>query len=75
MTIETYERTWEQNEALGLNDIRVEDYGDPAPAPSSGVPATPGDGVSPAHAPAPTDGAPPLPASAPNGGVSTDDLR
>lgn len=26
MTIETYERTWEQNEELGLNDIKVEGY-------------------------------------------------
>lgn len=26
MTIETYERTWEQNEELGLNDIQVEGY-------------------------------------------------
>jgi len=26
MTIETYDRTWEQNEDLGLNDIKVEGY-------------------------------------------------
>lgn len=26
MTIETYERNWEQNEELGLNDIKVESY-------------------------------------------------
>lgn len=26
MTIETYERSWEQNELLGLNDMRVESY-------------------------------------------------
>ncbi|KAG5337158.1 hypothetical protein C0989_010457 [Termitomyces sp. Mn162] len=26
MTIETYDRTWEQNEQLGLNDIKVEGY-------------------------------------------------
>ncbi|GLB40584.1 putative zinc-finger protein zpr1 [Lyophyllum shimeji] len=26
MTIETYDRTWEQNEELGLNDIKVEGY-------------------------------------------------
>ncbi|KAK7686458.1 hypothetical protein QCA50_010682 [Cerrena zonata] len=30
MTIETYERAWEQNEELGLNDMKVEGYeGDP----------------------------------------------
>ena len=30
MTIEEYERTWEQNEDLGLNDMKVEGYeGDP----------------------------------------------
>lgn len=30
MTIETYDRNWEQNEALGLNDMKVEGYeGDP----------------------------------------------
>ncbi|KAF9245336.1 zf-ZPR1-domain-containing protein [Melanogaster broomeanus] len=26
MTIETYERTWEQNEELGINDMKVESY-------------------------------------------------
>ena len=26
MTIEMYERTWEQNEELGLNDINVDNY-------------------------------------------------
>ena len=26
MTIEQYERTWEQNEELGLNDMKVEGY-------------------------------------------------
>jgi zinc finger protein len=26
MTVEMYERTWQQNEDLGLNDIRVEGY-------------------------------------------------
>lgn len=26
MTIEVYDRTWEQNEELGLNDIKVEGY-------------------------------------------------
>ena len=30
MTVEEYERTWEQNEELGLNDMKVEGYeGDP----------------------------------------------
>ncbi len=30
MTIEVYDRTWEQNEELGLNDMQVEGYeGDP----------------------------------------------
>ena len=27
LTTESYERTFEQNEDLGLNDIKVEDYG------------------------------------------------
>ncbi|KAE9388211.1 zf-ZPR1-domain-containing protein [Gymnopus androsaceus JB14] len=27
MTIESYDRTWEQNEELGLNDMKVEGYG------------------------------------------------
>ena len=26
MTIEWYDRTWEQNEELGLNDMKVENY-------------------------------------------------
>ena len=26
MTIESYERTWDQNEELGLNDMKVENY-------------------------------------------------
>lgn len=26
MTVESYERTWDQNEELGLNDIKVEGY-------------------------------------------------
>ncbi len=26
MTIEVYDRTWEQNEELGLNDMKVENY-------------------------------------------------
>jgi zinc finger protein len=26
MTVEWYERSWEQNEELGLNDIKVEGY-------------------------------------------------
>jgi zinc finger protein len=26
MTIEMYERTWDQNEELGLNDMKVEGY-------------------------------------------------
>ena len=26
MEIELYDRTWEQNEGLGLNDMKVEDY-------------------------------------------------
>lgn len=26
MTIESYDRTWEQNEELGLNDMKVENY-------------------------------------------------
>lgn len=28
MTIEEYKRTFDQNESLGLNDIRLEDYED-----------------------------------------------
>lgn len=30
MTIEMYDRDFEQNEELGLNDIKVEGYEDPA---------------------------------------------
>ena len=26
MSIDTYERSWEQNEELGLNDMKVESY-------------------------------------------------
>ena len=26
MTIESYDRTWDQNEQLGLNDMKVENY-------------------------------------------------
>ena len=26
MTIELYDRSWEENEELGLNDIKVENY-------------------------------------------------
>ena len=26
MTIESYDRTWDQNEELGLNDMKVENY-------------------------------------------------
>ena len=26
MTIESYDRTWDQNEELGLNDMKVEGY-------------------------------------------------
>lgn len=28
MTVESYERTWDQNEELGLNDMKVEGYGE-----------------------------------------------
>lgn len=28
MTIDRYDRTWEQNELLGLNDMKVENYGE-----------------------------------------------
>lgn len=34
MTIEMYDRTFEQNEELGLNDIKVEGYEEDAPEPS-----------------------------------------
>ncbi|KZS94308.1 zf-ZPR1-domain-containing protein [Sistotremastrum niveocremeum HHB9708] len=32
MTTEIYERTWAQNEELGLNDMKVENYAEPEPA-------------------------------------------
>lgn len=32
MTVEMYDRTWEQNEQLGLNDMKVEGYEDDAEA-------------------------------------------
>lgn len=32
MTIESYERTWDQNEELGLNDMKVENYEEDADA-------------------------------------------
>lgn len=35
MTIETYERDWEQNEELGLNDMKVESYSGDKPVESS----------------------------------------
>ena len=28
MTVERYTRTWEQDEELGLNDIKTENYGE-----------------------------------------------
>lgn len=28
MRVERYDRTWEQNESLGLNDMKTEDYGE-----------------------------------------------
>ena len=28
MTVERYKRTWEQDEELGLNDIKTENYGE-----------------------------------------------
>lgn len=36
MTIENYERDWETNEGLGLNDIKLENYENDAPAAKSG---------------------------------------
>lgn len=33
MTIETFDRTWEQNEDLGLNDMKVEGYEEDATEP------------------------------------------
>ena len=38
MTIESYDRTWEQNEELGLNDMKVENYEENT-EPSNEVPA------------------------------------
>ncbi|KAH7335436.1 zf-ZPR1-domain-containing protein [Rhizoctonia solani] len=43
MTVETYERAWEQNEELGLNDMVVEGYnadsgGEEVPEPGKGAP-------------------------------------
>jgi len=35
MTIETYDRTWEQNEELGLNDMKLEGYEEDATAKES----------------------------------------
>ena len=35
MIVEIYERTFEQNEDLGLNDIKVEDYEEPVPEKSA----------------------------------------
>ena len=41
MTIEEYERTWEQNEDLGLNDMKVEGYeGDPNLEKNAEVPSS-----------------------------------
>lgn len=36
MEIETYERTWQQNEELGLNDMVVEGYGEESADPIVG---------------------------------------
>lgn len=36
MTVEMYERTWEQNEELGLNDIKVEGYEEDASTEENG---------------------------------------
>lgn len=33
MKIETFDRTWEQNEDLGLNDMKVEGYEEDATEP------------------------------------------
>ncbi len=30
MTVELYDRSWDQNEELGLNDIKVENYAEDA---------------------------------------------
>ena len=36
MTTEIYERSWEQNEELGLNDMKVESYSGDSPAEGNG---------------------------------------
>lgn len=36
MTIETFDRTWDQNEDLGLNDMKVEGYETSEPAEGKG---------------------------------------
>lgn len=38
MTIEVYDRTWEQNEELGLNDMKVENYEQDVETPENSVP-------------------------------------
>ena len=44
MTIEWYDRTWEQNEELGLNDMKVENYEEDAqPATANGEAAAKSD--------------------------------
>ncbi|KAJ7151726.1 zf-ZPR1-domain-containing protein [Mycena filopes] len=40
MTIESYDRTWEQDEELGLNDIKVEGYGASDDEGTKATPAT-----------------------------------
>ncbi|KAJ7176527.1 ZPR1 zinc-finger domain-containing protein [Mycena filopes] len=40
MTIESYDRTWEQDEELGLNDIKVEGYGASDDEETKATPAT-----------------------------------
>ncbi|KAH9935888.1 zf-ZPR1-domain-containing protein [Epithele typhae] len=39
MTIEMYDRTWDQNEELGLNDMKVENYEEDAEPPKEGAQA------------------------------------
>ncbi|KAI0731219.1 zf-ZPR1-domain-containing protein [Earliella scabrosa] len=41
MTIEWYDRTWEQNEDLGLNDMKVENYEEDASPPTKDAPSAP----------------------------------
>ena len=41
MTSEEYERTWEQNEDLGLNDMKVENYEEDASPPAKEAPSAP----------------------------------